>query len=363
MSVYEERLQKDLTSIKEQVGDLSARTEETVKGAVESVLRFDRRLANETMLRDRAINRGTRELELKCHHFVVRHFPSAGHLRYASSVLRLCVILERIGDYAVTVCREVVQLSGPLPEGVLRDAELLGHQAQRILAQAIRAFREGNVELAKSVKVMAEQVEDTFQKVFDDLVATGEREARPVKDLFAALLILKALKRVTDQADNMASQAVFTVAGETKEPKTFRILFADETNTCQSQMAEAYARRAYPVSGYYTSAGWNPGSKLDPAFVEFMDERGYDLRNRKPKRLEPLDDEHRHYHVIVSLDGTARPHLDEVPFRTAMLEWDVGPIPSDLQVNGAKAQMEEVYRRIVHEVRNLMDLLRGPDAD
>jgi phosphate transport system protein len=363
MSVYEERLQRDLTTIRDQVRDLSTRTEESVKGAVESVLRFDRRLANETMLRDRAINRGTRELENLCHRFVVRHFPSAGHLRYASSVLRLCIILERIGDYAVTICREVVQLSGPLPGGVLRDAELLGHQAQRIFSQAVRAFREGNIDLAKSVKSMAEQVEDMFQKVFDDLVATGEREARPVKDLFAALLILKALKRVTDQADNMASQTIFAVVGETKEPKMFRILFADEANTCQSQIAEAYARKVFPVSGFYTSAGWNPGDALDPAFIEFMDEHGHDLRTRKPKRLEPLDDEHRHYHVIASLDGTARPHLDEVPFRTAMLEWDVGPIPEDFRANGAKAQMEEVYRRIAHEIRNLMELLRGPDAD
>lgn len=363
MSVYEERLQRDLTTIREQVLDLSARTEEGVKGAVQSVLRFDRRLANETMLRDRAINRGTRELEHLCHHFVVRHFPSAGHLRYVSSVLRLCIILERIGDYAVTTCREVVQLSSPLPEGVLRDVELLGHQAQRILAQAVRAFREGNIDLAKGVKAMAEQVEDTFQKIFDDLVATGEREARPVKDLFATLLILKALKRVTDQADNIATQTVFTVVGETKEPKMFRILFADETNTCQSQIAEAYARKVFPVSGFYASAGWNPAAALDPAFIAFMDERGHDLGARKPKLLEPLDDEHRHYHVIVSLDGTARPHLDEVPFRTAMLEWDVGPVPGDLQANGAKAQLEEVYRRIAHEVRSLMELLRGPDAD
>ena len=68
-----------------------------------ALLTRDRELAAEVILGDLPINREVRAIDALCHAFVARHLPSAGHLRFVSSVLRLNVELERIGDYAVTI--------------------------------------------------------------------------------------------------------------------------------------------------------------------------------------------------------------------------------------------------------------------
>lgn len=362
MTHYEERLERDLDTVKEKVSIIAQRVERQVGDAVHALLEDDRDLANAVILGDRRINWELREVDRLCHAFIVRHAPSAGHLRYVSSVLRLDVALERVGDYAAIIGREVVQLSGSPPDTVRRDIDLISHQARKTLSQALTAFQTGDAELARSAKKMGEQSQATLRKVFDDLLESGHKQERPLRDVFGLLRIISNLKRVSDQAENISEETVFAVTGETKDPKVFRILFVDERNSCKSQMAEAYAQKAFPESGVYTSAGWEPARYVDSSLVEFMDGYGIDIRGKEPKALQPVHEEPRHFNVIVALTQGAREHIPIVPFLTVFLEWEVGPCPHEAPDRGAEECYSEMYKSIAVQVRDLMETLRGPDA-
>ena len=133
-SHYEERLQKDLAWIQDLIGIVGHAITKAIDDAVRSVLNHDQDLAALTVIGDYTINRQTRELDRLCHAFVARHLPSAGHLRYVSSVLRLSIALERIGDYAATVSRSAVQLSSAPSPVVRRDIEMMCEHARRMRA-------------------------------------------------------------------------------------------------------------------------------------------------------------------------------------------------------------------------------------
>ena len=166
MSHYEKRLENDLSHIREQVRLLAGRVETAVKNAVHALLTGDKELASRTILADGHINRAMREIDSLCHSFIAVHLPSAGHLRLTSSIFRANILLERIGDYAVTICREMFQLSAP-PEGAAaRGVELMAHEARHVLQQAVQAFDESNVEMARATAPMAEEVQATFSAVF-----------------------------------------------------------------------------------------------------------------------------------------------------------------------------------------------------
>jgi phosphate transport system protein len=362
MSHYEERLEQDLSAIRRRVSAVADRIQKALGNAVHAVLKGDRELANKTILGDLAINREIRDIDRICHAFVARHLPSAGHLRFVSSVLRLDVELERVGDYAVAIAREMFQLSAPPSGSVASDIELIANQAGRILDQAIQAFNEGNPDLARGTKGMADQVETTFRKVFEDLLLEGESKARPIKDLFALLVIVNRLGRVSDQAKNICEDTIFAVTGETKAAKIYQILFIDEKNNGLSQLAEAYARKAFPESGEYASAGWNPARQMDPTLEVFLARNSLDGADRQPKPLDLTLDELARYHVIVSLEGDARPHLAEVPFHTLVLEWDVGTVPAGLDTERATALLEESYKNLTFQIQELIEALRGQGA-
>jgi len=362
MTHYEERLARDVQHIRDLVVAASRFAEVAFEDAVRALIVFDHPLAYRTILGDLRLNRDIRELDRLCHAFIARHLPSAGHLRFISSVLRISVAIERIGDYAVTIARETVQLTAAPPSRLTSDIQAMAKQAARMLSQATDAFAAGNAEMARGTIAMAAQVDTTFDNVFGDLVSAGEREKRPLSDLFALLAAFNRIERVSDQAKNLCEEIVFAETGETKAPKRYRVVFVDERNDVLSIMAEHIARKAFPESGSYASCGWSPATAADEGFVAFMDRMGHDTDDHAPvpvsEHLDPLDE----VHVLVSLQGDPRDHLPPIPFHTTLQVWDVDPLPVGLDRERTDASLSEAYRDVASRVEELMTTLRGEDA-
>ncbi len=360
MKYYEERLENDLAALRTAVKDMGDRVQEAVKDAVHALLTGNRPLSNKTILNDGYINRDMRRINHRCHTFVARHLPSARHLRRISSVLLANIALERIGDYAVTICREQKQLCGP-PKGTLaRDIELLANDSRAMLRQATTAFEQENADLAKGTVIMADQIEHTFSHIFPDLLTLGEQNGYDLKEIFALLSALNHLERISDQAKNICEEAMFLVTGETKPFKVYNILFVDERNDSLSQMAEAIARKAFPGSGIYTSRGLQPAEILHAGMVDFIQRHGYDCTDVHPRSLDLSPKELEDFHVIVSLGDPVTRYIGNVPFHTVDLQWELTAPSSDSK--GEDKDWEEIYQQLLQNIHQLMEALRGKEA-
>ena len=362
MKRYEERLQQDLQDIRTRVAKLCAAVADSVAKGVRAILSLDRKLASEVILGDYAINRATRDVDGLCHVFVALHLPSAGILRYISSVLRLTREVERVGDYAVGLGRATIQLSGPMPPELARNFEVLAGDSQHLLREAIRAFHESNAELARATKQTGLQEHNTYDKIYEDLLREGERISLPLKELFALQFAFRRLARVRDRAKNLCEETLFAVTGEAKEPKVFRILFLDEKNDMASLMAEAIARKGFPTSGHYESAGWRPAQSARADVLSFLDRHGHETADVAPRSLMMTQRQLERYHVIVSLEGDAREHLPTVPFYTTLLEWEVDKTPQGADGQPEELPLEEIYGDLSLRIRELMLTLRGSAA-
>lgn len=351
MSFYEERLERDIADIRQRIATVGGWVDEALKEGVHALLTHNVEGAARVVLGDLKVNREIRKIDSLCHAFVARHLPSAGHLRFVSSVLRLTLEMERVGDYAVSLGRHTEQLPARPPERLARDIELMAEPARRMFNQAVKSFVEGNAELARGTKAMAKPLETSFRKVFADLIEQGEKGGEDLRSLFSLLVVFNRLGRVGDQAKNICEETLFAVAGETKRPKVFRILFLDEKNDGAGLMAEAYARKAFPESGVYQSAGWKAAKAIDPAWREALAEHGLDSGDLTPTSLDLTADEAAGFHLVVSLGGDPREHLPEgVPFHTVCLQWPLSDAP-DAALGELRARLAE-----------LMDTLRGNEA-
>ncbi len=357
MTHYEKRLETDLEEIRSEVERVGGWVTENVRDAVAALTRFDRRRANETILRDRAVNKRIEEVDHLCHLFVVKHLPSAGHLRFVSSVLRINVALERIGDYAVTVCRQTLQLERPLPEPLVQDMEVIGQQVLNALRSALTSFVEADLKSAAKGKGMAKQVNATYRKSVADLIATGDRQEMSAGDLFALMLATRVLKRVGDQAENICEQTDFIVSGEHKGPKTYRVLFLDRDNSLFSIMAEAFGREAFPEQGTFLSAGVEPADAFDPAFVRFLSDRGVNVEGAPLSLDEALERMNRHYHIVVGIGLDPSDHMEDIPFRTVVIEWDRGEIEEAAADMEGRDRYQALYREVADHVTDLMETL------
>ena len=360
MSHYEERLEKDLVNIRKRIAEMATHVVEGLANAIHALESGDHKLASATILADHPINRRMREIDRLCHAFIAVHLPSAGHLRLLSSVIRANIALERIGDYAVTIARVSEQLPSP-PEGQMaNELARIANEAKVMLNQSISAFNDLNPEIARATMVMESEMEFDLDTIYSELMANSGREK--VKNLLAVFIVFTHLKRVADQAKNLCEETVFAATGETKAPKVYNILFVDEDNSCLSQMAEAVAAKTFPGSGHYSSGGSRPADALNSAMAEFMDAHGFDLADAAPKKLDLTPHDIAEKHVIVSLRGPVKDYFPQIPFHTTGVVWDIDvPAPGDCK-NLTTEQLENIYRQIATEVRDLMQLLRGQEA-
>ncbi len=363
MPLYEERLSHDMARIREEVVSLGAAVQKAQEDAVQAALTGNKELANQTVLRDHPINRKTREINRLCHGFLATHLPSAGHLRVVSSILRLVNELERIGDYAATIAREGLQLPH-IPTGVLKEEmEGMARQAHTCLRQAMRSFNEKDADLARETMLIAAQGKGRGDKVFEELVHESETSHEKIRYLFDALILIGRLKRVSDRCKNTCEETLFTVTGEIKPPKVYKVLFLDEENNCQSQIAQAVARKTFPNSGAYESAGRRNGVDLKPGLSGFMEAQGLMLEPIECQALDPDLHKVAKYDVVVSLQGKVSTYLPQQPFRTVFLDWDVGLPPEGLGEAETNERYLEMYREIAVRVRDLVEVLRGEGAD
>lgn len=362
---YEERLQRDLDRIKNAVAEIAVQIEKNLHQAVSSILNMDRRLAYRVILSDHVINRSIQDIDRMCHRFVARHLPSAGHLRFISSVLRMNIGLERMGDYAVTICRKMVQLTQPFAGRLRAELECMSEDAFKMLHQAMQAFNDTNPELAQETMGFAKIVERTLAGALQALIDESTRFEKPMPDLFGIMVIFNALERVSDQSKNICEETVFVVTGEMKGPKVFRILFLDDQNGVRSRMANAIASKVFPDSGLFTCAGRQETQRMDPFFEALMEDLGFE-KNRglcRPPVSEWMPQEWRGYHVVVSLDGPIDRYLKQVPYYTVALEWEIPTPPSeDTDEDVKKQRYEEIYMELSHHIQELMEILRGEEA-
>ena len=357
MSRYELRLQNDLDDIHTRFREIAARVEKAIADAIRTVLTGDEDLAYSTILNDERINREVRELDRLCHKFVAVHLPSAGPLRRMSSVIRTNIQLERLGDYAVIISRESVQLSRP-PEGAIaRELEMTSTDARRTLHQAISAFVEENGEVARATMHLVDTVEHTMDAIYEALL--GAESSGETRDRIALFVVFNMLKRVWDQAKNICEETVFAVYGEQKAPRVHDILFVDRDNGGASQMAEAIARKTHGDHARFRSAGQDPAGALDSRMVSFMERHGFDMSSMAPR---PVADELAHldrYYLIVSLDGPVRSYVPHVPFHTSALAWDVDSVEAGTGDEETAQRFEILYRDLAVRIDDLMQVLSG----
>ena len=350
MSHLEERMEADLNYIRDWLWNIGEDVEKALRNAKKILLLRDPDMAYDVILGDHPINRDSRQCDRLCHTFIARYLPGAGALREMASTIRINVILERIGDYAVTICRESLQLEAPLPEKFSAKIDAIADDSIEILTGARTAFREGNAEQAIALMQAAKRMEGRMDGFYDELFAEDDR--MDATTMMVIFVVFNMFKRVADQAKNVCDQTVFAVRGVAKLPKVYRILFLDQPGSGLGQLAAAIGQKNFPDTAEFTCA--TPGVTEQPsdALLEFLAETGLPDSELVTERLEGLEHDFSDYIVLVSVNGRVSDYVDKVPFHTSALNWSL-PESDDLAGH---------YRQLRSQIIDLVTLLAGTET-
>lgn len=353
MSHFEERLEADLGRIRDFVWKMGDAVENALRQAKQALLFRDAELAYATVLGDNPINRDSRACDRLCHTFIARHLPGAGHLREMAAIIRVNVALERIGDYAVTISRESLQLESALPEKFIVQLDLLADESIQILHEARKAFRDDNAESALTLMKMAKQVENNMDTIYDQLFA--EDNGLAARTALTIFVVFNLLKRVADQAKNICDQTVYAVRGVPKVPKVHRLLFLARPGSGLGQLAVAIGRKNFPTEARFEAATPGVAEPLSEALRSFLAETGLPDDGLETRKLEHLEHDLSAYDLLIALEGKYGDYVEHVPFHTSALSWSPPAAGETGDFTGA-------YRALLAEIQALLDLLVGDEG-
>jgi phosphate transport system protein len=203
-----------LTSLRNNVLLMSSLTERSLDRAITGLLKRDNDLCAIAIADDEEIDQLEKQVDKDGIDLLLRFQPVASDLRRVVSAMKLSSNLERMADQATNIARRARKLNQhpPLPEAELIRPMYL--HAMSMFKDAIDAFVQGDVNLARSVVPRDEGLDDMNRTTGRRLIERMADDPEQLRGYLNLIFISRCLERVGDHATNMAEDAVYAVAAE-----------------------------------------------------------------------------------------------------------------------------------------------------
>ncbi len=186
--------------------------QEAISNSIEALKARDRQKAQKVINNDQKVDDLELVIDEKCIDLIARYQPLASDLRFVTTGMKINAELERIADIAVDISERVLELVDKPLLKPLVDIPKLSAIAQNMVRNAIDAFINKDVKLAKKVVLSDSEADDLRDLVQDELI--NDYMAKDISTVSRAvplLLIARFLERICDHTTNIAEDVIYMV--------------------------------------------------------------------------------------------------------------------------------------------------------
>jgi phosphate transport system protein len=206
---------QELDDLRELLLQMAGRAEEQMRSGLMAVKRLDAQAAQQTILADRGVDALELEIEEQAINLLARRQPMAGDLRTLVAVLKISNDLERVGDHAVNIAQCAKRLAEAFPMPQPSELDQMAEIATGMLRDAITAFIERDVALARNVCMRDEEVDRYNDIVFRLMLTRMAENTNTVIPALQMMLVARNLERVADLATNLGEDVIYIVEART----------------------------------------------------------------------------------------------------------------------------------------------------
>jgi len=203
-----------LHDLKQQLLFLSSTVEEAVAKVVTALVTRDTKLAREVIAADTDIDNLEIAVESECLKLLALQQPVAGDLRFIVATLKINNDLERMGDLAKKIGKNVVFLNGVAPPSVQVDFREIAEIARSMVKRSMDAFVNGDAELARGVMADDDRVDELKDRLYAELRDGIRRTPEQLEALMKLYSVARNLERLGDMATHIAEEVIYMVEGD-----------------------------------------------------------------------------------------------------------------------------------------------------
>jgi phosphate transport system protein len=212
-----EALDRGEREVKDQVLRMASLVEQQIRAAISALEERDADLAARVIAADATVNDAQRDASALITLTIATQQPVARDLRFLLSLDRVTYELERIGDHAGDIAKQVRKLAD-LP--VLRPYGELPAMG-RIAAELVRGITSALIEideaLARQVAQGDDEIDHLYHRVFGEVVDLMRSDPANVERGTRILFAAHDFERIGDRVTNIAEDVVYLATGEIED--------------------------------------------------------------------------------------------------------------------------------------------------
>lgn len=207
-------LDKRVKMLMTQLSEMGSLVEKQIYNSIEAFRNKDMELAKEITENDDKVDELNRKIEEQCLKLMAMESPVATDLRKIFTASKIVTDLERIGDYAVDICKIAKRVEfdvlGTECEPIWQMVDIL----RKMIKKSVEAFVSGDVDSAYEICKMDDEVDILYRGLFNDMLKKMVKDENIINKGAQILFASKYLERVGDHVTNICEWIIFSTKGD-----------------------------------------------------------------------------------------------------------------------------------------------------
>jgi phosphate transport system protein len=203
-----------LGNLRNDVLMMASLTERNLDRAFRGLFERDEELCNLVIADDEEIDTLEKQVDKGGIDLLMRFQPVAIDLRSIIASMKLSANLERIADQATGIARRARRLNQSPLLGESHLIERMTSDVTRMLKDSLRAFTDGDLELAATIKPRDRQLDQTNAEINQQLTDLAQKQPANIQGYLDLIFIARNIERIGDHATNIAEDAIYVKAAQ-----------------------------------------------------------------------------------------------------------------------------------------------------
>lgn len=206
-----------IEDVKHDILRMGNMVERIINDSVSALKNQDVEASKKIYIDDDKIDTMEHEIENKCISLLALQQPLAKDLRIITTALRLIIDLERMGDHAVNIAKTTIEIGNEPFIKPLVDIPKMAEITQEMVKLSLDAFVKEDINLAKKVAEMDEEVDKLYELVIKDLLSIIAKDNSNMNQAAKLMFVGRFLERIADHTTNICERIIYMVTGEYEE--------------------------------------------------------------------------------------------------------------------------------------------------
>lgn len=210
----ERHFENDLKELKERLLYMGGIAENMIDQSISALVERKEQLTKDVFQNESVINDMQIEVDDRCFKLIALHQPMAVDLRFIIAAMKICSDLERIGDLAVNIAENTVDILKYPQLKPLIDIPRMAEISKKMVKDSLDAFVNKNNDLARDVLLRDDEVDALKNQVFRELLTYMTSDPKTISRALDLILVSRHLERIADHATNIAEDVIYMILGK-----------------------------------------------------------------------------------------------------------------------------------------------------